>query len=486
MSIKGKKIYDQLNLDQPSLNIINNYNEYPNDSINIDPLIKCIRRLSPNPIKNIISPHSIYYSPLKIRGSVISSSVSKPNIDVKRLTINNNTNISNYNIYYYNFNLDRIKSEENYLKPNNNKEPEDNVKKKKNYKKKISIIKEEEENAPRKNKFSRDYLINHVIKEVHSKSPMNNTKKRNKMTKNETLPRLGDKIKTNPGVFKIEPNGKLKLSEYSVINQIGKGTFGKIYAVKWKKNDKKYALKKELLYNLELVEKRNSIVEIIHDFLEKTNNKGVMNIYSNLWEKNKTEYNYYELMEIGERDWEKEIIARSKSSSYYTEEELFNIASQLIKTLALLQKNRITHRDIKPQNILIVDGQYKLCDFGEIRIMKREEGIVVQRIRGSELYMSPILFFGLRNGLIQVKHNTYKSDVYSLGMCLLYASSMHFSGTDEIREMTDMDQIKETLCKYLGDRYSNKIISLIHSMLETEELLRPDFISLEKKLDSYK
>ena len=47
-------------------------------------------------------------------------------------------------------------------------------------------------------------------------------------------------------------------------------------------------------------------------------------------------------------------------------------------------------------------------------------------------------------------------------------------------------KIKETLCKYLGDRYSNKIISLIHSMLETEERLRPDFISLENKLDSYK
>jgi hypothetical protein len=299
MDIKGNKIYDQLNLDQPSLNIINNINEYPNDSINIDPLIKYIRRLSPNPIKNIISPNSLYYSPLKIRGSVISSSVSKPNVDVKRLTINNNTSISNYNIYYYNFNLDKIKSEENYLKPINNKEPEDNVKKKKNYKKKISVIKEEEEHAPRKNKFNRDYLINHVIKEVHSKSPINNTKKKNKIGKNDKVPRLGDKIKTNPGLLKIEPNGKLKLSEYSEINQIGKGTFGKIYAVKWKKNDKKYALKKELLYNLELVEKRNSIVEIIHDFLEKTNNKGVMKIFSNLWEKNKNEYNYYELMEIG-------------------------------------------------------------------------------------------------------------------------------------------------------------------------------------------
>lgn len=484
MEFKENKIIEHLNLDQPSVNIINDFNQYPNDSINIAPLIKAIRKFSPNQIKNIISPASIYYSPLKFRGSVTSSSVSRPTVDVKRLTINNNTNINSFNVIF--LGLNNIKNAEDSTKPSNSKMPEDNVKKKINIKKKISVIKEEEEHAPRKNKFNRDYLINHVIKEVHSKSPINNTKKRNKIVKNDTVPRLGDKIKTNPGLFKIEPNGKLKLSEYSVINQIGKGTFGKIYAVKWKKNDKKYALKKELLYNLELVEKRNSIVEIIHDFLEKTNNKGVMNIYSNLWEKNKTEYNYYELMEIGERDWEKEIISRSKSNSYYTEEELFNIASQLIITLALLQKNRITHRDIKPQNILIVNGQYKLCDFGEIRIMKREEGIVVQRIRGSELYMSPILFFGLRNGLIQVKHNTYKSDVYSLGMCLLYAASMHFSGTDEIREMTDMEQINETLYKYLGDRYSNKLISLIHCMLETEELLRPDFISLEKKLDNYK
>ena len=189
-------------------------------------------------------------------------------------------------------------------------------------------------------------------------------------------------------------------------------------------------------------------------------------------------------MEIGELDWEKEIISRTKNNLYYTEEELFNIASQLIKTLSLMQKNHITHRDIKPQNILVVKGQYKLCDFGEIRIMKKE-GIVVQRIRGSELYMSPILFFGMRNGLIQVKHNTYKSDVFSLGMCLLYAASMHFSGTDEIREMTDMNQINIVLNKYLGDRYSNKIISLIYLMLQTEEQLRPDFIELEKKLNFY-
>jgi serine/threonine protein kinase len=197
--------------------------------------------------------------------------------------------------------------------------------------------------------------------------------------------------------------------------------------------------------------------------------------------KNMNEYNYYELMEIGERDWEQEIALRRKKELYYTEPELFNIAKQLIKTLSLLQKNHITHRDIKHQNILIVNGNYKLCDFGEIRSMKGS-GVVVQRIRGSELFMSPILFYGLRANLIQVKHNTYKSDVFSLGMCLLYAATMHFDGTDEIRELIDMSKIKQVLEKYLKERYSDKLINLLLKMLETNEELRPDFEQLEKDL----
>ena len=47
-----------------------------------------------------------------------------------------------------------------------------------------------------------------------------------------------------------------------------------------------------------------------------------------------------------------------------------------------------------------------------------------------------------------------------------------------------MKQINEILYKYLGDRYSSKMISLMYMMLETEELLRPDFILLEKYLNN--
>ena len=150
-----------------------------------------------------------------------------------------------------------------------------------------------------------------------------------------------------------------------------------------------------------------------------------------------------------------------------------------------MQRNHITHRDIKHQNIVIVDGVYKLCDFGELREMKGD-GLVVQRIRGSELFMSPILFYGLRANLIQVKHNTYKSDVFSLGMCFFYAASLTYSSVDSIRELNNMNKIREILFKFLEKKYSEKFILLILSMLEFNEENRPDFIELENKMkESY-
>ena len=68
---------------------------------------------------------------------------------------------------------------------------------------------------------------------------------------------------------KEEPTGLLNLSEFLRINQLGKGTFGKIYAVEWKKNGKKYALKKETFNDLEFLKKRKDIVTIINDFFQK-------------------------------------------------------------------------------------------------------------------------------------------------------------------------------------------------------------------------
>ena len=281
-----------------------------------------------------------------------------------------------------------------------------------------------------------------------------------------------------------EPGEELNLMEFELSKEIGKGTYGKIYTVKWKLNNKFYALKSEKLDNLAGVKKRQNIFKIIKDFVKKANSKGLVNIYSNLYLQKEKDFYYYELMEMCDKDFEQEIKFRGSYYLFYSEKEIRNIMCQLITTLASLQKNHITHRDIKPQNILVVNGQYKLCDFGEIRVMQRE-GVVVQRVRGSELYMSPILFYGLRNKLFQVRHNTYKSDVFSLGMCLFFAAGLSYRGPVEIREVSDMKQKEIILNRHLGCRYSQKLIKILHLMLQTEESNRPDFILLEEAIKIY-
>ena len=127
---------------------------------------------------------------------------------------------------------------------------------------------------------------------------------------------------------------------------------------------------------------------------------------------------------------------------------------------------------------MLVNGKLKICDFGNARILKRD-GIIIQKIRGSELFMSPILFKGYRSGKQQIRHNTYKSDVYSLGVCFLFAASLSFEGPNIIREVYDMKIIRRVLNQQLQRRYSQNLINLIFNMLQVDENKRPDFTQLE-------
>ena len=132
-------------------------------------------------------------------------------------------------------------------------------------------------------------------------------------------------------------------------------------------------------------------------------------------------------MELASIDWEKEINKRNENKNFYTEGQLINILKSLIKTLSKLQQNKIAHRDIKPQNILIVGNEYKICDFGEGKIINENNNNNNENmIRGTELYMSPILFNALKKKKNVVFHNCFKSDVFSLGMCIFFAATLTF------------------------------------------------------------
>ena len=272
--------------------------------------------------------------------------------------------------------------------------------------------------------------------------------------------------------------------EFIKLKKIGEGSFGKIFKAKWIKNNQNYAMK-EMHFQTEdnflFLQKK---MKLIMDLEKKSKCDGIIKIYGYSQLKKKKDYYFYEIMELAQWDWEQEINIRKKLKKYYSEKELFSITKQLIKTLSFLQKNHITHRDIKLQNILLVNNKYKICDFGESRTLN-QKGIIVQPIRGSELYMSPILFSGLNQKLSHVTHNTYKSDIFSLGMCILFAATLDCNSLYEIREMNNMIKIRNVLMEYLSKKYSSNFIEIILCLLEVKEKKRPDFIQMEKVIDLY-
>ena len=266
--------------------------------------------------------------------------------------------------------------------------------------------------------------------------------------------------------------------DFKIIKQIGFGSFGKIYKVLNIKNGQKYAMK-VMHNNKDNISYMQEKVRLIIDFEKRIKCDGLIKIYGDACIKKGNQYYYYEVLELAEKDWEQEIISRGNQRKFYSEFDLINIMFGLVETLSLLQKNHITHRDIKLQNILLLNNTYKICDFGEARKLS-QKGVIVQPVRGSELYMSPIQFFGLDKKLDYVQHNTYKSDVFSLGMCILFAATLSDDCLYEIRELTNMAEIEKILMKYLRRKYSTKFIHLLLILLEIDEKNRPDFIKLEQ------
>ena len=283
---------------------------------------------------------------------------------------------------------------------------------------------------------------------------------------------------------KEEPTNDFNPREFKIIKKLGEGTFGKIYAIKWLKTNELFALKKMDLceYDVYVFKKK---VRIIQNFIKSTNHNGLIKIYGDkcIPRQKIDEFYYYAIMELAETDLEKEINKRKSYNRFYTEEELLNFILQLVKTLALMEKNSITHRDVKPQNILLTKGLYKLCDFGETKIISGI-GPILQAVRGSELYMSPILFYAYNRNVPNVLHNTYKSDVFSLGMCALLVASLSVRPLCDIREIKNMVTIETIIINNLVNRYSKKMINLILKMLEIDETLRMDFIQLEEYISN--
>ena len=295
---------------------------------------------------------------------------------------------------------------------------------------------------------------------------------------------LYDKIEN--GIKKLLENGKLprfNIDNYTIEKKIGDGAFGVLFEVTNNKTNKKYALKKLTACDLKSLEEFQKEFIIAY----QNSHKNILNLYGicvRVYDS--TTFALFVLMDLAIRDWEIEINRRYKEKCFYTEKELISILKQLTSACVFLQNREIAHRDIKPENILLFRQKnkdiYKICDFGEAK----EKIVVNQRhksIRGTDFYMAPILFKGLTSEEKYVKDNAYKSDVFSLGYCMIIACVLDFNFINKIRNEEDQTKIENIIRNNLEERYSDKFINLLLRMTVYYEKERVDFIELQKLIE---
>ena len=299
---------------------------------------------------------------------------------------------------------------------------------------------------------------------------------------------LDDQVNSlySPGKFEdIIKNCKIPEfdeNDYIYKDSIGEGSFGTIFEVEEKKTGKKYAIKKIICKDMQELIQQKEQMELAYS-IEHENIVKIIKI--KIKRLDFTTYSINELMELAMSDWNQEILNRAKSKNYYKEKELINITKQIINGLLFLKSKNITHRDIKPQNILIFPNNvFKLADFGEAKFINNITSF--RTLKGCELYMSPALYWGWIHGRSNLKHNIFKSDIFSFGYCLVYATTLNIFILQKIRKLNDNKSILNEINKCINKNiYSNKFMNIISKMIDLNEEQRYDIEDVFNEIENY-
>lgn len=264
----------------------------------------------------------------------------------------------------------------------------------------------------------------------------------------------------------------MSLSHFSDLLLLGKGSFGRVYRATRLSDGVEYAIKELDVAHMTPKEREESINEV--RLLASISHPNVLKFCEAFIQSDQL----YIVTELAAQDLDSRLAAKRRTGSWLREETVWAYFIQIVLGLRALHASSVLHRDLKPQNLFLMDDhQVKIGDLGCSKVLKRRrdgEDMAATMEKGTPYFISPEQWKG--------RKYDKKSDVWALGCCLYSMTMMQ-----PLYDGKNMRDLAKRVCTLPvprirvamnGDRsdipsYSSELSALCAVLLQKEPERRP-------------
>ena len=244
---------------------------------------------------------------------------------------------------------------------------------------------------------------------------------------------------------------------FEFMTVIGKGGFGKVWKVQYKKTKEYFALK-EMSKRKILDKKSEKSINSEMKFLSILNHPFIVNMHY-AFQDNDNLYLVIDLLSGGDLRYH-----CSRYRTFSEEQTRFFIAC-ITYSLKYIHENNVIHRDIKPENLVLDDkGYLRVTDFG---IAKYNTNDNSSETSGTPGYMSP--------EVMNSENHTFTADFFAIGVIgfEFLMGYRPYNGKNR-KEIKDKIFSEKVIIKpeQRQKGWSEDVIDFINKLLERDKTLR--------------